>query len=233
MEKSFSKQSLAAAGPRSEDAFVFFYGHGPSAGKLAPLSNHWLQPEPFKDSDGNAFKTSEHYMMHAKAVLFDDTSMAEKILHAKTPREAKKLGRKVSNFDEATWKEHSVGIVAAGCELKFAQCLEARQALLGTRDRIIAEAAPRDRIWGIGMGRNNPDRLDVAKWRGQNKLGEALMIVRQGIRADEKTEADGDIQSDAAKKASTDGPDSKDGVDVSGAEESLEPEQKRRRTYLQ
>lgn len=230
MEQSFSKQTLALAGPRSEDAFVFFYGHGPAAGKLAPLSNHWVQPESFKDSDGNAFPTSEHYMMYAKAVLFGDAQMAERILRAKSPREAKKLGRKVANFEEATWKKKSIGIVADGCELKFTQCPEARSALLGTGDRVIAEAAPRDRIWGIGMGKNNPDRLDVSKWRGQNRLGEALMIVRQRIFAFEKKDKEDGVRDEHENNHKVTRQAKRNSACISDEHEGKDPETKRSRT---
>jgi predicted NAD-dependent protein-ADP-ribosyltransferase YbiA (DUF1768 family) len=40
-----------------------------------------------------SFPTSEHYMMYRKALLFGDKAVAEKILVAETPGEAKTLGR--------------------------------------------------------------------------------------------------------------------------------------------
>jgi ribA/ribD-fused uncharacterized protein len=39
------------------------------------------------------FKTTEHYMMYRKAILFGDQGTANKILAAETPAEAKALGR--------------------------------------------------------------------------------------------------------------------------------------------
>lgn len=51
--------------------------------------------------------------------------------------------------------------------------------LLATGDTILAEAAPRDRIWGIGMGKNNPLAQDPANWKGKNLLGFALMEARE------------------------------------------------------
>ena len=45
----------------------------------------------------------------------------------------------------------------------------------------MAECAVRDTIWGIGLSMKNPDRLDIGKWKGQNLLGYALMMVRERL----------------------------------------------------
>lgn len=44
---------------------------------------------------------------------------------------------------------------------------------------ILVEAAGRDCIWGIGLGKQNPKSLDPTQWRGQNLLGFALTEVRE------------------------------------------------------
>ncbi|MFT5913879.1 MAG: putative NAD-dependent protein-ADP-ribosyltransferase YbiA (DUF1768 family), partial [Bacteroidia bacterium] len=38
--------------------------------------------------------------MAKKAELFEDSEILEKVIQSKTPAEAKKLGRKVKNFDD-------------------------------------------------------------------------------------------------------------------------------------
>lgn len=48
--------------------------------------------------------------------------------------------------------------------------------------QILAEASPFDSEWGIGMQAYDPDVLNPRKWRGKNKLGEALMDVRRQIK---------------------------------------------------
>jgi len=45
------------------------------------------------------------------------------------------------------------------------------------------EASPRDRIWGIGMGRDNPSVERPSQWRGHNLLGFALMQARAILAA--------------------------------------------------
>ena len=48
-------------------------------------------------------------------------------------------------------------------------------------DAVLAECTVRDCIWGIGLSMTDPKRLELEKWRGQNLLGFALMMVRDGI----------------------------------------------------
>ena len=179
--RPFSRRALSSGGKREASEYVFFYGHA-SGGDLAVLSNFYQLPEPLVDDHGRLYPTTEHYMMHGKAVLFEDFQMADAILAASSALEAKKLGRKVRDFDDKVWRSNSLQIVIDGLTLKFDQCKHARDVLLGTRDRILVEAAPRDRIWGIGMGRNNDHRLNPNTWRGENLLGEALMEVRSKLQ---------------------------------------------------
>ena len=53
------------------------------------------------------FHCSEQYFMWLKATWFHDYDIAEKILEAKTPKEAKALGRQVEGFDEEEWKKYN------------------------------------------------------------------------------------------------------------------------------
>ena len=46
---------------------------------------------------------------------------------------------------------------------------------------ILVEAAGRDTIWGIGLGKHNPKSLDPFKWRGLNLLGFVLTEVREEL----------------------------------------------------
>ncbi len=76
------------------------------------------------------------------------------------------------------WKARAREIVTQGNAHKFAQHDDLKAYLLSTGDAVLVEAAPRDQIWGIGLGQDNPKALDPKQWRGQNLLGFALMDVR-------------------------------------------------------
>lgn len=186
MARKFSRATLALAGSRDESEFCFFYGHGPKSGDKAVFSNWYVLEEPFVDEYGNKFPTSEHYMMFAKAKLFDDERIAARVLSCESADEAKKLGRMVENFDAATWDANCIQLVAKGCEMKFSQSELCKTMLMSTGNLILVEAAPRDTIWGIGYGSKNPMRLDPAQWRGENRLGEVLMIVRERMQNAER-----------------------------------------------
>lgn len=121
---------------------------------------------------------AEQYMMAEKARLFNDDETLEKILNTKDPKKMKQLGRSVKNFDVDSWIDNSLDIVVNGNYYKFNQNPEMKKKLLETGDKIIAEASPYDSIWGIGMSENDPKILIISEW-GQNKLGVALMKVRE------------------------------------------------------
>ena len=131
--------------------------------------------------NGVAYVTCEQYMMAEKARLFGDSDAEAAILVAKDPREQKRLGRKVRGFEQARWEAACEEIVYHGNLAKFSQHAKLREMLLDTGDRLIAEASPLDRIWGIGMAADNPYVTDQSLW-GQNLLGKALMRVRETLR---------------------------------------------------
>lgn len=158
--------------------YLFFWGHTPKEDGRVDQScfSNWF-PAPF-EIDGVRYATTEHYMMAAKAWLFSDDEFFDKIIAAATPKEAKALGRKVRGFTDEKWLENRFEIVVAGNLAKFTQNADMGRFLVETGSTVLVEAAPRDRIWGIGMGRNNENAANPAQWRGLNLLGFALMEVR-------------------------------------------------------
>ncbi|MFJ6198230.1 NADAR family protein [Micromonospora sp. NPDC092111] len=177
--------SAVRAGARVR--FLFFWGHQPQRdGSIGAgcLSQWW--PAPFV-LDDLRFATAEHYMMWRKATLFGDHATASKILTAAHPHTAKYLGRQITGFDQQTWEQHRDDIVVTGNTAKFDQHPTLRTYLLGTSARVLVEASPLDRVWGIGLAADHPHATDPARWRGLNLLGFALMQARTILREQEPT----------------------------------------------
>ena len=124
----------------------------------------------------------EQYMMYQKAICFNDTETAEKILKISDVAQIKALGRLVKNYDDNHWNGVRQIVVYEGLLAKFSQNDELKNQLKATGDAILAECAVQDRIWGIGLSMKDENRFDRTKWKGQNLLGYALMKVRDKIK---------------------------------------------------
>ncbi|MFG3494562.1 NADAR family protein [Streptomyces sp. NPDC047928] len=181
MERAHALIEQVSTGERVK--YLHFWGHRPRPdGAIGPscLSQWW--PAPFT-VDGVVYATAEHWMMAAKARLFGDAEAERKAVEASNPALAKKVGRLVRGFDEAVWKRERYGIVVDGSVAKFGQNPELRDYLLTTGGRVLVEASPVDRIWGIGLASDDERAHDPVRWRGLNLLGFALMDARERLRA--------------------------------------------------
>jgi predicted NAD-dependent protein-ADP-ribosyltransferase YbiA (DUF1768 family) len=179
--------------------YEFFYS------TKSPFSNFY--PSKF-EAEGITFISSEQYMMYQKAVFFKDTEIAQKILDKnQTPLAQKFLsgtvsakwilentrtdwndlqssikafGRQVRNYDD-TWDLNRVRIVTNGILAKFQQNEDIKKVLLATGSKTLVEAAPHDRIWGIGLAEKDAVLIPEAQWKGKNLLGKVLMDVRSKL----------------------------------------------------
>lgn len=182
MEKIDSWETLTGAvraGARV--TYLHFWGHRPRPdGRIGAscLSQWW--PSPFT-VDGVEYATAEHWMMASKARLFGDPEAERRAVAASSPAQAKKIGRLVRGFDDALWQRERFGIVVEGSFQKFAAHAELRTFLLGTGNRVLVEASPLDRVWGIGLAADDERAMDPARWRGPNLLGFALMAARERL----------------------------------------------------
>ncbi|MFD9393909.1 NADAR family protein [Streptomyces sp. NPDC060000] len=183
MEKIDCREALvrqARAGAKIK--YLHFWGHRPRPdGRLGSscLSQWW--PSPFV-VDGVAYATAEHWMMAGKARLFEDAEAEKRALAARSPAQAKKEGRLVRGFDETVWQEERFRIVVEGSVHKFASDPGLRAFLLGTGERVLVEASPMDRVWGIGLTADDEAAMNPERWRGANLLGFALMESRERLR---------------------------------------------------
>jgi len=152
------------------DKLVLFYG--------GPFSQ-WAE-SPFK-IDGMEFNCAEQYMMFQKASFFCNQDLAQKIMETDYPRKQKAYGRKVRDFNMAQWSKVAKGIVYKGSWAKYSQNNTFKQVLLDTGSRIIVEASPYDKVWGIGLSEDDPRALDHKQWQGTNWLGQVLIDVREAF----------------------------------------------------
>lgn len=144
------------------------------------LSQWW--PAPFV-IDATTYRSAEHWMMAGKARIFGEEQTREQILAARTPAEAKNLGRLVGGFNEKIWAAARFELVVEGSVAKFGQHPELLTYLLGTSNRVLVEASPVDRVWGIGLAATDDHATEPQRWRGLNLLGFALMEARSRLGA--------------------------------------------------
>ncbi|MDM7860963.1 NADAR family protein [Alteromonas sp. ASW11-36] len=164
----------------NQPKFVFFWGHKkPKSGVSKTCFSQWYE-SAFK-IERVRYTTAEHFMMAEKARLFRDTNAEMAILAANNPGQAKAFGREVKGFDHEKWVEHRFDIVVRANFAKFGQNEELKRFLLNTRDRVIVEASPVDKIWGIGLSADDPHAENPNRWKGENLLGFALMEVRSQL----------------------------------------------------
>ncbi|GII88994.1 hypothetical protein Ssi03_69840 [Sphaerisporangium siamense] len=171
-------EAVAAERSGMRPRYLYFWGHRPRRdGQIGPgaLSQWW--PVEFTE-DGRLYRSAEHYMMAHKAWLSGDDETASAILAAAHPGEAKALGRAVRGFSEETWAAHRFAIVVRGNVAKFGARPELAEYLLATRDHVLVEASPHDRVWGIGLTASDERAASAERWQGLNLLGFALMKAR-------------------------------------------------------
>jgi ribA/ribD-fused uncharacterized protein len=118
--------------------------------------------------DNYNFNSVEQYFQWKKCINDIDR---EKIIKAKTPSEAKKIGRKVKIRND--WEYVKENVMYNGVKAKFTQNEELAKLLLATEDKELAEGNDwGDLFWGV----------DYFTREGQNKLGKILCKVRTELK---------------------------------------------------
>jgi ribA/ribD-fused uncharacterized protein len=173
---------VAASGSKLK--YRFFWGHKPRRdGALSDscFSQWWSCRFVV---DGQVYSSAEQFMMAAKARWFGDDDSLARILATTDPGRAKALGRQVRHFVEATWETARFDLVTKGNLGKFRQNEALRLYLLSTKNQILVEASPLDRIWGIGLAADHEHAENPREWRGLNLLGFALVRTRAILRGE-------------------------------------------------
>ena len=180
---------LSTANPSLVPPMIGFFHEYEEYGRFS----NWY-PAGFKYG-GRYFDNSEQFMMYHKVMMFGKDELAEQIMKTSDPAVCKKIAKqKFPEFDAGLWDKACQEIVKRGVKAKFAQNEDILKVLLGTGNALLAECSPYDKKWGIGIDIGDPDRLNIAKWKGQNLLGKILMDVREELRQEIRLSANGKLE---------------------------------------
>lgn len=147
----------------SEEKTILFQSKGTPEFRF--LSNFHLCK--IKDVFGVEYHSVEHMYQVWKTCNAEDN---EKVLRARTPAEARKLGQTVKLAEG--WDRMKDGVMEMCVRLKFFQNEDLAAMLLTTDGFELVEYAPwGDTYWGVDKS-----------LRGQNRLGKILMKVREELK---------------------------------------------------
>jgi ribA/ribD-fused uncharacterized protein len=157
---------------KPEEEIVYFFTGNPALNDNRFLSNMYEAPIQI---DGVTFPTVEHYFQWSKAKQFGDAAMQAKILKSESPKSAKAYGKKVKPFDPEVWGGMAVNVMKTAVKAKFMQHPELLDKLRKTGTKLLAEADPRGKFWGIGTSADTSKAKDSSRWPGKNMMGKILM----------------------------------------------------------
>ena len=162
------------------DKHVLFWGEWPSNWYRAEFDAEVLIDGK---KETKHFYNSEQYFMYMKAIIFGDYEIAEKILATKDPKKAKELGRIVRNYDDKVWNDMRYKVMVDANKAKYNHNESLKKLITSDefKGKWFVEASPVDKVWGIGLGENDPLADDEKNWKGQNLLGKALDEVRDWL----------------------------------------------------
>ena len=108
--------------------------------------------------DGQHWTTSEHYF---QAMKFVNNEYINRIKNAKTPREARILGRSRKYPLRLDWNDVKDDVMRKALHAKFSQNKNIKNFLISTNDKKLIENSPFDSYWGSGIDFNGLNRLGV------------------------------------------------------------------------
>lgn len=88
---------------------------------------------------------------------------------------------RVTGFKEELWKQVAIDTMRKGLYCKFTQNPDLKSYLLNTENKVLYEANPHDRFWGIGLDYYAAHLTKNDTW-GENHLGQLLMNLREELR---------------------------------------------------
>ena len=121
--------------------------------------------------DGNYFQTSEHAFQYLKFET-TNTDIAQSIKSSYSPDDARRIAHENKEYRLSNWSSIKYDNMKKVLKLKIEQNPIVKNALLNTKDYIIAEACiDEDTDWGLDN--NN---------QGENNLGKIWMKIREELK---------------------------------------------------
>ena len=161
---------------RVTDTHIYFWG--------SHFSNFWLCPiyaTPDCAVTGFRYNCAEQLYMVEKAMFFNDHDSALMMCYCPDGKSVKALGRKVKNFDQDEWNKVSYDKMLIACRGKYTQNKNLVEELINTKNKVMVESSPSDKIWGVGLHESDDRILNESNWTGENRLGKVLMQIRSEL----------------------------------------------------
>lgn len=144
--------------PNNYSNAIYFYAKNEPFGEFSNFADFGFY------LNNQFYQTVEHFYQAAK---FSDPAHQQKILSARTPKEAAELGKSRQHSLINNWDQIRNHLMFQAVKKKFDHHPELKILLLSTGQQLIIENSPYDHYWGIGKNGN-----------GQNQLGKVLMLIR-------------------------------------------------------
>ena len=122
--------------------------------------------------DQKWWPSTEHYYQAQKHI--NDPEYMEIIRKADRPWTAAELGRDPEHPMREDWNEVKEGVMIIALTGKFTRHKDLKELLLSTGNAELFEYSKQDSYWGT-----------VEDYKGKNRLGECLMIVRRALAVDQ------------------------------------------------
>ena len=135
---------------------------------------------------GRRYRSAKQALAGELAMHFKDEANYKKISEAET---ADAVSYSVENTpggkdkNQGEWNKKQSELIYSVNRVKFTAYPALAKQLLDTKYAILGAYLPNDTILGIGISINDPKATIRKNWSGQNELGQALMKLREEIRA--------------------------------------------------
>ena len=135
---------------------------------------------------GRSYHSAKQALAGELAMHFKDEANYKKISEAET---ADAVSYSVENTpggkdkNQGEWNKKQSELIYSVNRVKFTAYPALAKQLLDTKYAILGAYLPNDTILGIGISINDPKATIRKNWSGQNELGQALMKLREEIRA--------------------------------------------------